>query len=71
MRAQDLAAMLNQLAAHHGEAGRAEAVAILEDIVARAWDSRMRARLAACLEEGGAELSEIAYEAARRICGDA
>jgi hypothetical protein len=69
MRTQDIAAMLNQFAAGLHGYGRSEAVATLADMMDSLWDARMRARLAALMAEGGAGLSDIALEAARRICG--
>jgi hypothetical protein len=69
MQAKDIAAMLNALAGAHRDGDPSEAVAALEEIMRRLWDHRMRARLAALVEEGGEDLSEIALEAARRIVG--
>jgi hypothetical protein len=69
MRPQDIAAMLNRFAAaEHARLG-AKAVTTVGEMIRTVWDDRMRRRLAALLAEGGHELSDIALEAARRVCG--
>jgi hypothetical protein len=69
MRQQDIAAMLNQLAATHTARAGADAATALGEMIRRAWDDRMLARLEALIEDGGAELSDIAHKAARLALG--
>ncbi len=68
MKPERLVAMLNDIAAFFAaDPDRARAVAGVEDHVRRFWEARMTRDLLAHVRAGGAGLSPLAADAARRL----
>lgn len=60
----DIIRMANQIAGFFSSYPEPEAVIETHRHIASFWDPRMRAKLRACVEQGGTELSPIVIKAA-------
>jgi formate dehydrogenase subunit delta len=66
-RDEKLVMMANQIAKNVAIQGEERAVPIIADHIARFWDPRMRAAIAAHLAAGGAGLDPLARAAVERL----
>lgn len=66
-RDEKLVMMANQIAKNVAIQGDERAIATIADHIARFWDPRMRAAIAAHLAAGGADLDPLARAAIERL----